>query len=102
MSTTTVEGVMDRKSRDNQLIHGDISFVLGRRACWGQVGYAGQAHAPALGSYAGIDPVRPMLTTIADSGRTPNQRAALANLHPLIAAALFEAGFAAEAGPLST
>ena len=78
--------------------------LLGDRAVWGSVGYSGDAHAPAEGTYAGIDAVRVAYTTIADSGPhpLPGHGAPLANLAPLIIAALYDAGFAFEAGPLST
>ena len=80
---------------------GDTS-VLGSRARWGRVGYAGQAFAPAVGTYEGIGGARARLTTVADSGRSGTTKAPLANLYPLIAAALFETAFASEAGPLAT
>ena len=37
-----------------------------------------------------------------DSGRSGPAKAPLANLYPLIAAALYETAFAREAGPLAT
>lgn len=76
--------------------------TLGDRAAWRAVGYAGEAFAPARRTYAGVDGVRLNYTAAADSGAHPAPGAALANLYPLIAAALYEAGFALEAGPLST
>ena len=76
--------------------------LLGTRACWGSVGYAGEGFAPALGTYPGLNATRVGLTTIADSGRAPQDRSALANLYPLAAAALYETAFAREAGPLAT
>lgn len=79
----------------------DVS-VLGSRARWGRVGYAGAAYAPAVGTYAGVGGARARLTTIQDSGRAGAVKAPLANLYPLIAAALYETGFANEAGPLAT
>jgi hypothetical protein len=76
--------------------------ILGSRALWGWVGYAGEAFAPADGTYAGIDALALAYTTLADSGTHPRSGGALANLYPLVAAALYEAGFAWEAGPLSS
>lgn len=76
--------------------------VLGERARWGCVGYAGDAFAPAQATYAGMNATRVRLTTVADSGRAGQSRDALINLYPLAAAALYEVGFAREAGPLST
>jgi hypothetical protein len=76
--------------------------VLGERARWGRVGYSGSAFSPAGGTYPGMNATRVNLTTIADSGRTGTTRAALINLYPLAAAALYEVAFAREAGPLST
>jgi len=75
--------------------------LLGERARWGRVGYAGAAFAPAQGTYRGTCATRVNLTSIADSGRGP-EREGLANLYPLVAAALYELAFAREAGPLST
>ena len=76
--------------------------VLGSRARWGRVGYAGDAFAPAVGTYAGIGGGRARLTTVQDSGRAGSVKAPIANLYPLVAAALFEAAFAREAGPLTS
>ena len=76
--------------------------VLGSRARWGRVGYAGAAFAPAVGTYKGISGARARLTTVMDSGRSGPAKAPLANLYPLIAAALYETAFASEAGPLAT
>ena len=76
--------------------------VLGSRARWGRVGYAGEAFAPAVGTYRGIGGARARLTTVQDSGRAGSAKAPLANLYPLIAAALYETAFADEAGPLAT
>jgi hypothetical protein len=76
--------------------------ILGDKALWGWVGYAGEAFAPLDGTYAGVDPLSLAYTTVEDSGAHPRSGAALANLFPLIAAALYEAGFAREAGPLTT
>jgi hypothetical protein len=78
-----------------------IRKALGRRAFWGRVGYAGAAHAPALRTYAAVGS-RLRFSTVADSGRLPQSGRELANLYLLLAAALYEAAFAAEAGPLST
>lgn len=76
--------------------------AVGARAGWGRVGYAGDAYAPVPGTYLGVDPLRRGFGTVADSGPGLDSRGALANLFPLVVAALYEAGFAAEAGPLST
>ena len=76
--------------------------LLGNRARWGKVGYAGHGFAPAPGTYRGLDATRARLTTIADSGRAPQDRNEFANLYPLAAAALYEVAFASEAGPLAT
>jgi hypothetical protein len=76
--------------------------LLGDRACWGKVGYAGEGFAPAPGTYAGLNATRVGLTTIADSGHAPADRTSFANLYPLAAAALYELAFAREAGPLAT
>lgn len=75
--------------------------VLGARAAWGGVGYTGEAFAPARRTYQGVDAVRLNYFTAADAGRIEDPRA-LANLYPLVAAALYESGFASEAGPLTT
>lgn len=76
--------------------------ILGDKALWGWVGYAGEPFAPIEGTYAGVDPLSLAYTTVEDSGAHPRTGVELANLFPLIAAALYEAGFAAEAGPLTT
>jgi hypothetical protein len=76
--------------------------LLGDRARWGRVGYAGTAFAPAQGTYRGINATRVRLTTVADSGRAGKERATFVNLYPLAAAALYEIAFACEAGPLAT
>lgn len=78
--------------------------VLGPRAFWGKVGYRGEAHAPVEGTYPGIDAVGLLYTTVQDSGEypVPGEGAPLANLTPLVMAALYDVGFAWEAGPLTT
>jgi hypothetical protein len=79
--------------------------TLGDQALWGRVGYAGEAFAPAEGTYAGVSATGLNYTHIADSGRHPmpgTRGAALANLMPLVLGAMWEAAFALEAGPLST
>jgi hypothetical protein len=78
--------------------------VLGTKALWGKVGYSGDAHAPAQGTYPGIDALQLNYTTVADSGDypRPGEGSPVANLTPLIMAALYEVGFAWEAGPLTT
>lgn len=75
---------------------------LGDKAVWGRLGYVGEPFAPARETYPGIDPADLAYTTVADSGQHPRSGRGLANLYPLVAAALFEVGFAWEAGPLST
>lgn len=75
--------------------------LLGEKAQHGQVGYTGRAFAPAKETYLGIDPAHLAYTTTEDSGAYPRGKA-LANLQPLIAAALYEVAFACEAGPLDT
>jgi hypothetical protein len=81
-------------------IEGAAEDLLGTRARWGAVGYAGEAFAPAPDTYLTIR-TRLAFSTVEDSGEEL-AGAALANLHPLVAAALYEAAFAMEAGPLST
>ena len=78
--------------------------VLGTRALWGKVGYAGEAYAPSEGTYPGIDAIGLLWTTVADSGThpMPGSGAELANLTPLVMAALYDIGFAWEAGPLTS
>lgn len=67
------------------------------------VAYTGRPFAPAEGTYAGIDGALLRFETREDSGATIDRRSGLARvLQPLMAAALFEAGFVAEAGPLTT
>jgi len=79
----------------------DLS-ALGSRARWGRVGYVGAAFAPPPGTYPLIDTVRLAYTSVQDSGSYPARGSQLANLYPLVAAALYDIGFAAEAGPLTT
>jgi hypothetical protein len=89
--------VMDRMA--------DGTGVLGDQARWGRVGYAGEAFAPAEGTYAGISVTGLNYTHRNDSGRYPTpagRTAALANLMPMVLGAMWEAAFALEAGPLST
>jgi hypothetical protein len=79
--------------------------ALGNQAVWGRVGYAGEAFAPAEGTYAGVTASGLNYTHVNDSGLTPmpgTKGAPLANLMPMILGAMWEAAFAAEAGPLST
>lgn len=78
--------------------------VLGERARWGRVGYSGDAHAPAPGTYQGIDALGLRYAAVEDSGAhpMPGDGDELANLVPLVMAALYEVGFAWEAGPLSS
>ena len=79
--------------------------ALGEIAAWGAVGYAGRAFAPAASSYPGVDFNSLNYTHVADSGAFPlpsSGRGALANLIPLVHGMQWEAGFAFEAGPLST
>lgn len=78
--------------------------LLGEKAFWGRVGYTGKAYAPAPGTYLGIDALGLRYTTVQDSGEypLPGDGAPLANLRPLITAALYEVGFAWEAGPLTS
>lgn len=82
----------------------DNAGVLGERAVWGSVGYAGDAHAPVADTYRGIDALGLAYTTVEDSGDypLPGEGSPLANLRPLVMAAMYEVGFAWEAGPLTT
>lgn len=64
-----------------------------------RVGYHGEAHAPVPGTYIGINPFG--FFALEDSG-LPTAAPELRRLAPLIAAALYETGFAWEAGPLTT
>jgi hypothetical protein len=79
----------------------DTKQLLGNRAFWGKVGYTGDAHAPVTGTYPGIDALGLSWTTVQDSGNhpMPGSGAQLANLIPLMMAALYDIGFAWEAGP---
>lgn len=76
---------------------------LGDRAAWGRVAYVGRAFAPAPGTYRSADAssLRHYFSA-QDSGTCPTTGRALTNLYPLVAAALYEVAFAAEAGPLLT
>jgi hypothetical protein len=78
--------------------------ALGDQAVWGRVGYAGEAFAPAEGTYAGVSATGLNYTHQNDSGLSPmpGSRGSLANLMPLVLGAMWEAAFAAEAGPLTT
>lgn len=78
--------------------------VLGERARWRGVAYSGAAFAPSDRTYAGINPRTLNYTHRADSGRFPGafSGGALANLVPLVLAAMWESAFVREAGPLST
>lgn len=78
--------------------------VLGNRARWGKVGYTGDAYVAVEGTYPGIDAHGLRYTTLQDSGAhpMPGDGAPLANLTPLIMAALHDVGFAWEAGPLAS
>ena len=67
--------------------------------------YSGEAYAPAASTYPAASVQTFNLTTIADSGYGPSavkRVADLGPLGPLALAALWESGFAFEAGPLST
>ncbi len=78
---------------------------LGELALYGSVGYAGRAFAPAASSYPGVDFNSLNYTHLQDSGSFPlpgGPGAALSNLVPLVHGMQWEAGFALEAGPLST
>ena len=88
---------MDRTTRSGK--------TLGDQAVWGRVGYAGDAFAPAEGTYAGVSATGLNYTHVNDSGLPPmpgSKGAALANLMPMVLGAMWEAAFAIEAGPLST
>lgn len=67
--------------------------------------YRGNAFAPAAGTYRVADLRSFNFTTLADSGYAPTpvgRVADLGPLAPLALAAMWEAAFAYEAGPLST
>lgn len=69
------------------------------------VSYRGEPFAPAPSTYSAVSVRSLNLTTIADSGYGPSATARLADLGalgPLALAAIWEAGFAFEAGPLAT
>lgn len=69
------------------------------------VRYAGKAFAPATCTYLIGDTTRMNLSTQEDSGYAPSPAGRIADLGavaPLALAALWEAAFAYEAGPLST
>jgi hypothetical protein len=79
--------------------------ALGNQARWGRVGYAGDAFAPAEGTYAGVTATGLNYTHVNDSGLCPmpfGRDGALANLMPMVLGAMWESAFAMEAGPLST
>ena len=79
--------------------------ALGEQALWGFVGYAGDAFAPAEGTYEGVTASGLNYSHVNDSGLHPKpgiKGAPLANLMPMILGAMWEAAFAREAGPLST
>lgn len=82
----------------------DNAELLGTKAVWGKVGYEGEMYVPAAGTYPGVDGVAMNYTTVDDSGDYPmtGDGSPIANLRPLVMAALYEVGFAWEAGPLST
>lgn len=67
-----------------------------------RVSYHGRCHAPAEGTYEGLDPLRITYATLADSGAHMDTPGDLRSLYPLIAAAIYEVSFCAEAGPLLT
>ena len=69
------------------------------------VSYRGEPFAPAASSYRALSTRSLNLTTVADSGYGPSaidRLATLGSLGPLALAAIWEAAFAFEAGPLST
>lgn len=81
--------------------HPETVRIRGARA----VSYRGQPFAPATGTYRSVSNKTLNLTTIADSGYAPSavtRLAELGALGPLALAAVWEAAFALEAGPLST
>ena len=75
------------------------------RPAYGPVHYRGDAFAPASRTYPTVSMRALNLTTIADDGYAPSAVDRIADLGvvaPLALAALWEAAFAFEAGPLST
>jgi hypothetical protein len=69
------------------------------------VSYRGEPFAPAPNTYRAVSSRSLNLTTVADSGYGPSaveRLAVLGSLGPLALAAIWEAAFAFEAGPLST
>lgn len=68
----------------------------------GRVAYTGKPFAAVDRTYRGIDLLNLDYATQSDSGTTLSGGSSIGSLRPLIAAALLEAGFAQEAGPLST
>ena len=69
------------------------------------VSYRGEPFSPAPGTYSAVSTKLLNLTTIGDSGYAPaaiERLAELGSLGPLALAAIWEAAFALEAGPLST
>lgn len=70
---------------------------------YSKVSYYGRPFAPTASTYVGIDSSALIFATHADTGVAINRRTSETRvLHPLIAAALFEVGFATEGGPLAT
>jgi hypothetical protein len=65
-----------------------------------KLSFEGNPFAPTPGTNTGIDPLGSSYWSAADSGEMDLR--AIRGLFPLIAAALYEVGFAWEAGPLST
>jgi hypothetical protein len=69
------------------------------------VSYRGEPFAPAVKTYPAVSARSLNFTTVADSGYGPSATDRLADLGalgPLALAAIWEAAFALEAGPLST
>jgi hypothetical protein len=69
------------------------------------VRYTGDAFAPASETYVCVDMRNFNFTTLADSGYAPSAIGRISDLGaiaPLALAALWEAAFAFEAGPIST
>lgn len=70
-----------------------------------KISYRGEPFAPAATTYPSVCVRSLNLTTIADSGYGPSatdRLADLGSLGPLALAAIWEAAFALEGGPLST